>query len=114
MDSQVVVQFRVERNSELVFVLHSDDLVLNGRENLYVFARTFNEWGSDERHRYFSDSFEIFFSVETSELPAVSVAFYSNGRCRKVRVTVVAQFFGEQYESCASPERGEAAFDALA
>ena len=114
MDSQVVVQFRVERNSELVFVLHSDDLVLNGRENLYVFTCALDKRSADERHRDFSNSFEIFFSVETSELPAVSVAFYSNGRCRKVRVTVVAQFFGEQYESCASPESGEAAFDALA
>ena len=109
MDSQVVVQFRVKRNSELVTVAHSDNLILDGRENLYVFARAFNE-----RHRNCADSFEIFFSVETSELPAVSVAFYSNGRCRKVRVTVVAQFFGEQYESCASPESRKSAFDAFA
>ena len=114
MDSQVVVQFRMERNGELILVPHGDNLILNGRENLYVFACALYERGSDERHRDFSDSLEIFFGVETPKLPAVSVAFYSNGRCRKVRVTVVAQFFGEQYESCASPESRKSAFDAFA
>jgi hypothetical protein len=103
----------MERNGELILVSHGDDLVLDGRENLYVFACALYERGSDERHRDFSDSLKIFFGVKTPELPAVSVAFYSNGRCRKVRVTVVAQFFGEQYESCASAECGETAFDAF-
>ncbi len=95
MDSQVVVQFRMERNGELILVPHGDDLVLDGRENLYVFACALYERGSDECHRDFPDSLKIFFGVKTPELPTVGIAFYSDGRCRKIRVTVVAQFLGK-------------------
>lgn len=92
MDSQVVVQFRMERNGELILVPHSDDLVLDGRENLYVFACTLYERGSDECHRNFPDSFEIFFGVETPELPAVSVSLDGDGKRPEVRAIIVAEF----------------------
>jgi hypothetical protein len=85
----------MERNGELILVPHGDDLVLDGRENLYVFACALYERGSDERHRDFSDSFEIFFGVKTPELSTVGVALYGNGCCRKIRMTVVAQFLGK-------------------
>ena len=82
----------MERNSELILVSHSDNLILNGRENLHILACALYERGSDECHRDFPDSPEIFFGIEAPELPAVSVAFYSNGERPEVRAIIVAEF----------------------
>ena len=85
----------MERNGELILVSHSDNLILNGRENLHILACALYERGSDECHRDFPDSLKIFFGVKTPELPTVGIAFYSDGSCRKIRMTVVAQFLGK-------------------
>ena len=119
MDACVAVEFRVERERDLVLVFHGDDLLgvcaagisvcaCRPRKDLYVIADGFEEGRSDKCLRDLPDMRDFVFGEEAAELPAVCIAANNGGERREVGATFACDFFGKQDGARACGEYGQA------
>ena len=90
VDACVGIEFRVERERDLVLVFYGDDLLgvcaagisvcaCRPRKDLHVIADGFEEGRSDKCLRDLPDMRDFVFGEEAAELPAVCIAANNGG-----------------------------------
>ena len=122
MDACVAVEFRVERECDLIPVFHGDNLLgvcaigisvctCRPRKNLHIVADGFEEWGTDKCLRDLPDMRDLIFGEKTAELSAVSVATDNGGERREMGVSFACDFFGKQDGACTCRKYGQSSLN---
>ena len=122
VDARVAVEFRVERECDLIPVFHGDNLLgvcaigisvctCRPRKNLHIVADGFEEWGADKCLRDLPDMRDLIFGEKTAELSAVSVATDNGGERREVGVSFACDFFGKQDGACTCRKYGQSSLN---
>lgn len=89
----VSIKFRMKCECQLILISYTDDTILYNTEDLRLIPGCIAMQGinirrTDEGHRNFSDSGNIFLRMEASELPAVSITSDSHRDSCKICIVL--------------------------
>ena len=97
MNPVVSAKFRMESNSELVFVLYAHNASFYRGEDFYIVRYALHIRSPDKFHGKCADSLESsLLIVKASELSAIGVAFYGHWQCADMVGILAGNFLGQK------------------